>query len=227
MKTTDGEYVLDYLRAVLDRDGERAREVIERMLDLKLGMPEVFEVLASAQVEVGEMWAKGIVSVADEHFATYTTLKCIDLVAERLDGRAAPRRGLALLCTVEGEYHLVGLKMFSELLRNQGWDTVLLGSNFSARALVERAEALRDGRVDLLCISVTMPSCLPLVVETLRRIRAEPAYARTKIVVGGAALRSGRVRSLLSDGATIKALADHVASKYDSALSFTGSLEAD
>jgi len=224
MKSTDHEFVLEYLRAALDRDGERARMVIERMLELKLGMSEIFGVLAGAQVEIGEMWAKGVVSVADEHFATDTTLKCIDLVSERLNGRGTRRRGLAFLCTVEGEYHLVGLRMFAELLGNQGWHTIMLGSNFSAGALVERAKALRDSRVDLLCVSATMPSCLSLLVETLRRIRTEPIYERTKIVAGGPAFRSRKARSLLSEGPTGKPLADYVAWKYDSALRFTGSL---
>jgi len=227
MKVVDREFVLEYLRAVLDKDGERAQKVVERMLELALGMPEIFQVLTAAQVEIGEMWARGVVSVADEHFATDSTLKCIDLVSERLNGRAVRGRGRALLCTVEGEYHLVGLRMLSELLRNQGWDATVLGSNFSARALVDRARALRDARVDLLCISATMPSSLSLLVETLRRIRAEPVYARTKVVVGGAAFRSRKARSLLSDAPTGKALADHVAWKYDSALRFTRSLMAD
>jgi MerR family transcriptional regulator, light-induced transcriptional regulator len=223
MANKNQEYVLEYLRAVLDKDGVRARRVIDQMLERELGMAEVFGALTDAQFEIGDMWARGVISVADEQFATRTTLDSITRVAEHLRRWRKERRGLALLCTVEGEYHEVGLRMFSELLRDQGWETVLLGTSFSASALVERAKT--EGGVDLLCVSATMPSCLPLLIETLREIRAEPVFSRTKILVGGSVFRSKRTRSLLSDGATAERLVDYVSWKQDDALDYTASLK--
>jgi len=223
MSRADQEYMLEYLRAVLDKDEGRAKKVIGRMLDLELGMPEIFQVLAGAQFEIGDLWARGVISVADEHFATKTTLESIEMVSERLNRMRGRGRGRALLCTVEGEYHEVGLRMFSELLRNQGWETVLLGSNFSASALIERAKATAGG-IDLLCISATMPSGVPLLLATLRKVRAEPLYGRTKLVIGGAAFRSKRNRLLMSESVAGKKLADYVSWKHDAALDYTASL---
>ncbi|MDG6920552.1 MAG: cobalamin-dependent protein [Nitrososphaerota archaeon] len=217
------EQVREYLGAVLDRDRSSALSTVDRMLESKKDMAEAFNLLAAAQVEIGEMWAKGIVSVADEHFATNVTLECVDIVSERLSRPRVRRRGLAFLCTVEGEYHLVGLKMFSELLRDQGWETVILGSSFSAESLSRRADALRGRRVDLLCISATMPSCLPLLVDTLEAIRTVPAYSRASIIVGGHAVTSRRWRDALSHGRD-GALADFLARGYESALKFAASL---
>jgi MerR family transcriptional regulator, light-induced transcriptional regulator len=223
MSRADQEYMLEYLRAVIDKDGGRAKKVIDRMLDQDCGMLEVFEVLAGAQFEIGDLWERGVISVADEHFATKTTLESIEIVSQRLN-RIRPRgRGLALLCTVEGEYHEVGLRMFSELLRNRGWETVLLGSSFSASAITDRARAIKGG-IDLLCISATMQSGVPLLLETLRRLRIEPIYEKTKIVVGGAVFKSKRNRLLLSESVAGKKLADHVSWKHDAALDFTSSL---
>jgi methanogenic corrinoid protein MtbC1 len=223
MSRADQEYMLEYIRAVLDKDDGRAKKVIGRMLDQECGMLQVFGVLAGAQFEIGDLWERGVISVADEHFATKTTLESIEIVSERLNRVRARRRGRALLCTVEGEYHEVGLRMFSELLRNRGWDTVLLGSSFSASALVDRAKAAGGG-IDLLCISATMQSGMPLLLETLRKLRTVPIYEKTKIVVGGALFSSKRNRLLLSESVAGKKLADYVSWKHEPALDYASSL---
>ncbi len=215
--------VREYVGAVLDKDRRHALSVIEQALESKKDMLDAFNLLAAAQSEIGEMWAKGIVSVADEHFATNVTLECIDIVARRTSRPNSGIRGLTFLCTVEGEYHLVGLEMFSELLRSQGWETVVLGSNCSAESLLRRAKNLQGAGVELLCISATMPSCVPLLLETLKELRSEPIYARAKIVVGGHAVASRKWLGAFARGQT-HALVDFVARDYESALKFTATL---
>ncbi len=212
----------EYLTAVLDRDEGRARRLVQQMLARGMGMAAIFDVLSSAQVRVGELWERGVISVSDEHFATKTTLECVDLVSEHLAKFRRRSRGTALLCTVEGEYHEVGLRMFSELLREQGWETDFLGSRSSFPALLEHAK--RRGGVDLLCISATMPSSLPALISMLKRIRAEPLFSRTKIVVGGSVFRSRRARNSLLPSPSAAGLADSVSERHAPALRYTASL---
>jgi methanogenic corrinoid protein MtbC1 len=141
-------------------------------------------------------------------------------------GLGAPRkategeRGTAVLCNIEGEYHEVGLRMFAELLREQGWETDFLGSNSYVDSLRERAR--RTGGFGLLCVSATMPSNIPSLIARLRMMKEEPLFAKTKIVVGGSAFRSYRARAALLSPPGI---ADVVAEDFLSALRYTASLK--
>jgi MerR family transcriptional regulator, light-induced transcriptional regulator len=222
MKKAVQPYIDEYLRAALDRDQERAEAVVARMIAGGSDLATVFEVLAAAQHRVGDLWEKGVASVSDEHFVTDTTLSCVSFASERLAKFRRTTRGLAILFTAEGEYHVVALKMLSELLRDQGWDTEFLGSNPSSKYVLERARA--KGKVDLICVSATMPSSLPNLVETLQKIRAEPFFANAKIVAGGPVFRSKRASVLLRGGAGGGALADSVSEGQTPALKFTASL---
>lgn len=223
MARVDQRDIDEYLTAVLDKDEAEARKLVEGWLTRGMGMGEVFDVLTEAQTTVGELWERGVIGVSDEHFATKATLGCIDLVTERLPRFRRERRGIALLCTVESEFHHVGLRMFSELLRDQGWETEFLGTLPSFGLLLERAK--KRGGVDLICLSATMPSSLPALVSMLKSVRAEPFFAETRIVVGGAAFRSRWTRdSWLSVGGA-RGLADCVSENRTSALKYTGSME--
>ena len=222
MKKTLQPYIDEYLRAALDRDQGRAKTVVVRMIAEGSDLATVFDVLAAAQHRVGDLWEKGVASVSDEHFVTDTTLSCVSFASERLAKFRRTARGLAILFTAEGEYHVVALKMLSELLRDQGWDVEFLGPNPSSKYVLERARA--RGRVDMICVSATMPSSLPNLVETLRKIRAEPFFANTKVVAGGPVFRSNRARGLLRGGADGVALADSVSEGQAPALKFTASL---
>ena len=109
----------------------------------------VLEVIEPAMKEIGECWAEGRLTVAQEHHTS-------ELVRGRLrallePGRRGPR-GTAVLCCVPGERHEIGLLAVGILLQAEGWQIVYLGPDTptgDAAAVVEELEA------PLLCVSAT------------------------------------------------------------------------
>jgi len=223
-QTTRERYTAEYLQAVLEKEKDRSSSVVARMLEDGFDMISVFRVLGDAQVEIGELWEKGLIGITDEQFSTATTLECITEVSAYFRKFRRETRGIALLCTVEGEFHEVALRMLAELLREQGWDAVVTGHDASILDLVSRART-EKGRIDLLCLSAVMPASILPLVRALGKIRGDPRFSGTKIIVGGPLFSSKRARMSLVDSTTGKSLADYVSTNLADAMKYLDSLK--
>ena len=204
-----------YLHAVLDKDKKSAEALVQSMIEAGSPLVEIYGVLGAAQVEVGALWERGVITVSDEHLATSVTLGCITMAADKLRKFRREPKGFAVLLPAEGEFHSVGLRILSELLRNDGWETEIRDSG----SMVSTFNALAARRrVDLFCLSATMSSNAPRVADAIRLIRREPAFGSAKVVVGGAAFEDAAARKAVE-----AASADCVAASFPEALEFVRS----
>ncbi len=97
------------------------------------------------------------------------------------------RKGrLAVVASVEGEYHQVGAKMVADLFELNGWDTLFVGASTPASEIVR---LLREARPTVLGLSLSIYFNLPMLVMEIEAIRA--AGLDLPILVGGQALRRG------------------------------------
>ncbi len=192
--TPAGRLAAEYLLAVLEGDRHRActlmlDAVTRGRADLQLPPLTVLQaytqVLGPVQQELGRMWHINESTIAEEHFATATTHTVMSALYPHLPRK--PRHGRAVLCAaVETNAHEIGVRMVADALEMEGWRSVYLGQNVPADDLVLAAE---DFRVDLVALSATLLTHLPVLGETIRRMRSArggPAGG-PKILVGGAA----------------------------------------
>jgi len=207
----------DYLHAVLNRDKASAGEVVLAMIREGSSLADVYHVLGAAQVEVGSLWERGSITVSDEHFATGVTLDCVSMAADKLRTFRRDPAGFAYLSPVEGEFHVVGLLMLSELLRSDGWETELRLSGTLQSAL--KAFAVSK-KVNLVCLSATMPSNVPRVVEAAQAIRRTPAFEAAKILVGGPAFEHAEARGAINPAPNGTSPVDCLASNFSEAVEF-------
>ena len=203
----------DYLQAVLNKDKASAEDVVLTMVREGSSLADVYRVLGAAQVEVGSLWERGSITVSDEHFATSVTQDCISMAADKLRTFRREPAGFAYLSPAEGEFHMVGLKMLSELLSIEGWETAINDSGSLHPAL---RELMSNGKVDLFCFAATMPSNVPKVVQAVQVIRRTPAFGAAKIVVGGPAFEHAEAREAVSGGSV-----DCLASNFAEAVEFS------
>jgi methanogenic corrinoid protein MtbC1 len=177
----------DYLRSVLNKDRKSAEAIVREMVSAGTPLVEIYEVMGAAQVEVGDLWEKGIITVSDEHFATKVTEDCVSMASGRLRRFVRKPLGRAVLCTVEGEFHILGLKMMCELMKSEGWEAKILDSTS-----LNSTRGSSGGDIDLLCGSATMPANVPGLIDLLKKLRADPAFKKAKILVGGPAFRTSQ-----------------------------------
>jgi MerR family transcriptional regulator, light-induced transcriptional regulator len=106
------------------------------------------EVLLPMLRDLGDRWARGEISVAQEHFASNLLRGRLLSLARGWDRGVGPRAVLA--CAPE-ERHELALIVFGIALRSQGWRVTYLGADTPVRAI-------DAGAADDVIIAATIPA---------------------------------------------------------------------
>lgn len=174
------ELAAHYLLAVLEGDRMRACDAVRRAVDTGVPLREIYDgVLCPALRELGRMWHMGEITVAEEHFASTTTLMAMSRLAAHLPRKPANGRTLLAAC-VQGNTHEIGLRMVADHFEMEGWRSVYLGADVPAEDLVL---AVEDFGPDLIALSAMICTQVQPLADTIAGIRALPSA--TPVVVGG------------------------------------------
>jgi len=161
------------LRVVVD-DGVR---VGARVIDLQA------RVIRAAQQQIGALWQRNQISIAQEHLATGIA----QVVMARLFELApvAKRNGkrVAVAC-VEGERHEFPARLIADYLDQAGFTVRYFGADLPVDHLVR--ELVKD-RPHVVALSATMSFHLPALRATIAAVRAALGE-HAPIIVGGHAL---------------------------------------
>lgn len=142
------------------------------------------QIVQPALYAVGDLWQHNRISVAQEHLACAISQNA--LVAAYMKATFLPENGKrALFACVQGNHHVVGLRMVCDAVETQGWDAQFLGADVPTFDLVRMADAQRP---DLLCLSASMPEHLAVAKQAIDLLRAELGSACPAIWVGGLAI---------------------------------------
>jgi MerR family transcriptional regulator, light-induced transcriptional regulator len=177
----------EYLNALLSARRGEAAAAIASALDGGVSIRDVYRgVFEPVQQEIGRLWQMNKVTVAQEHFATAATQHIMAGLYDRIFTGA--RRGLrAVAMCVGGELHEVGLRIITDLLELDGWETWYLGASMPPAAAVQLCV---EQNAHVLLVSATLPPHLTAVGDVIRAFRGRPELAPAKVVVGGRAFRS-------------------------------------
>ena len=171
-----------FTRALLAGDARTAERAVREAMEGGLTAAEIdVELIAPALLLVGEQWATGAITVADEHIASEIALRVLALQREagRLPRRR--RRHRVLLLAPQGERHVIGLSMACDLLLGAGYDTRMLGADVP---LADIGHAAARHEAHVVAFTATMPASaerLDAAIDSLRSARPEAA-----ILLGGA-----------------------------------------
>lgn len=197
-KTTPAERITEpsvQRRPLIDRLISSARKMNPEALRadlmqivLDLGpIPAMDEILSPFLVRLGEAWACGDVSVAQEHIASSVVRDVLGWLLQN----AVPTQGAPTLIatTIAGEGHEFGAMMAAAVAAVAGWRVLYLGANTPA---VDLARAARTSNARVIVVGIVGE-------EGADAVRAEAAAlrgyvgSRAKIVAGGAASADHRL----------------------------------
>ena len=145
------------------------------------------EVIAPCLVSVGDEWAKGELSVGQEHLATAAVRARLERTLAEPRGAA---RGVAVLACAPVEQHELGLLMLACLLRADGWEVLYLGQSTPVADAIAIA---REHDAALLGFSVTMDDHVEVFERDFGGVRA---HHPPTTVIGGAAASPGLAKKL-------------------------------
>lgn len=153
------------------------------------------DLLVPAMAQVGERWATGTVTVAEEHTATVTV--------QRLTGRLGPRfrrpgrkRGTIVLGAAPGDQHGLAVGLLADPLRGRGFRVTDLGADVPIEAWLDAARAAE--RLRAVGISVVAAGLDAVVAGTVAALHEA---VDAPVILGGAALRDAdHAKALGADG---------------------------
>ena len=183
--------------ALASYDEQGANGVLDRSLATFSTEAVLVDIVMPVLRSLGERWAAGQLTIAQEHFAS-SVLRGRLLGLARGWGRGTGP--LAVLACPPGEQHDLPLLLFGLPLREAGWRIVFLGGE-TPISTVEQAVVAVAPRV------VVLSAARP---ESLRAVEQELAALATRVTVaiggqGADAALAERVGAVLLDGDPVEA----------------------
>ena len=143
--------------------------VIESAMSSGLDPCAVYvRLLAPALRDIGEGWAQGSITVADEHRATATAARILGRLGPRFMHRGSPR-GRVVIGTPPGEQHSLATSMAADHLRSAGWEVIELGCDLPVADFVRAT--LQAGAIVAIAVSVTTEQALRPAQDVIRSLR--------------------------------------------------------
>jgi DNA-binding transcriptional MerR regulator len=200
LRTQHGEALRRY-------DGTRAQDLFDAALAEFTLHAVLRDVVLPCLSHIGDAWARGDMSVAEEHFASQLIRERLLALARDWDRGGGPR---ALLACPSGERHDIGLICFGIVLSRNGWRVTFLGPDTPISALTGAIPALAP---DLIVLSAIVEEWFISITSPLRALASEHEV----LIAGpGATSRVARATgtTVLVDGPVAAAL--HVADREPS-----------
>lgn len=180
----DQGLALRFQEALRNGDAKAAEAVAAEALQGGLDVAAVHaRLIMPAMVGIGALWERDEISIGEEHLATAISHG----VAARIFPRALqadPRsRERVMLAAVQGEHHVLGLRLVADVLEGGGYDVLFLGADVPLSALLE---SCRSHEPAVLGLAVNMWLNVPTLIwelEQVAKLEHPPA-----VMVGGRAV---------------------------------------
>ena len=157
----------DSLRQALDEmDEPAAQRVLDRLLTDFTVESVLRDVVLPYLRGLGERWQQGVVTVAQEHFASHVIRGRLAGLARGWGNGSGPR---ALLACPPDEQHDLALLVFGIVLNRGGWRVEFLGANTPMGDTLQVTSQTRPG---LVVMTAHLPERFTAVIPELSEVAA-------------------------------------------------------
>ena len=173
-----------YLNALLRFDRQTAVDVVLKASSAGVSVKQIYDnIITPVQHEIGRLWQLGKITVLHEHYCTAATEIVLAELFRQLVQRPPRESRLIALC-VEGERHCIALKMLADLLTVEGWQVRYVGADAPTSSAIR---FIAQENAHIVAVSVTFAKNLSALQALIDEIRAHPACAGVKVLIGGRA----------------------------------------
>ncbi len=178
--TAPGEWD-EWIESLLDQEGPFLVEALLLRERAKQGSwTRVAARVGALLTEVGDRWARGSLTVAEEHHASDRLRRALARVAESMP--ASPGAPACLVAAAEGDPHTGGLALTELTLREAGWRVIWGGAPMPVEDLVAAIRSWQPRMVALSASVASKPSTL--LAEAARVAEACRAHGAV-LALGG------------------------------------------
>jgi methanogenic corrinoid protein MtbC1 len=180
-------------------DPAAATAVIDDALRHKLSAAAIqSRVIAPAMHEIGELWERGALTVAQEHLASAVSYHVLTRLYPGLLRESTRQGDTVVVAAVHGEHHVLGLRMVADVLDGAGFDVRFLGTDVPESSLLAWVQ---EHEPAVVALGVTMPLGAAKLARQLQTLR--DLAPGVQLVIGGQG-----VPAVLREGAGVLYAAD-------------------
>ena len=172
-----------FFESLVKGDSSRSRDIVNSLLKSEVDVLNLYENLfRRALYQIGEYWAKSLISVAEEHIATAIVENLLSQVQSTRHLAEEPAKR-ALIACITYDLHQVGAKMVANIFEIKGWESIYLGANMP---IIDLLNAIDRIKPNVVCLSLALMEHIKTLVVTVKEIQVN--YKKLPIIIGGRAL---------------------------------------
>jgi 5-methyltetrahydrofolate--homocysteine methyltransferase len=184
--------------AIIAGDGDRARELAQRLLDDGVSAREILDAgLLPGMDIVGKRMREGDCFIPEVLLSARTMQSALELLKPRLAEGDSGNLGTIVIGTVEGDVHDIGKNLVAMMLEGAGFVVINLGTGITPAQFVA---AVKENKPELLGMSGLLTTTIPKMGDTVKLLVAEGLRDGVKVVCGGAPVTQAFVDSIGADG---------------------------
>lgn len=168
------------LQSLLRFDENGAHESLNQAFSLFSLDKVAIDILSTLLVRIGDLWEKGKITSAHEHFATSFLRSRIGNIMHTLPVNSYLPKALAVCGP--NEWHEIGLLIFTLYLRRKGYEVVYLGGSIAPE---DMSIVIQEVKPKYLFLSCTIVYHLPDTLKLVDRLKIE--FPQLEIGLGGPA----------------------------------------
>ena len=147
-------------------------------------IPEFYEkILRPAMYDIGGLWRDGKLDVGSEHVASNTVIRLIESMNTKLKSKSKTKT--VLVCTPNGEYHIIPCLMIETYLSLKGYNVINLAPSVPTKSLINH---IAKEKPDLVLVSITLDEHVKDGMQLVKNIKK----LKIPIIVGGQALKNNK-----------------------------------
>ncbi len=143
-----------------------------------------------AMREIGELWHRNEISVAQEHLATRTAISALYRLRNALP-IPEMKNGLAVCCAMEGDFHELPTLLAQIAIENEGLEVINFGASTPLYSLAD--EVMRHSP-NFVCVSAAVINDLERLTRDYQNFREKTARLEIPILLGGRVFEDAHIR---------------------------------
>ena len=171
-----------FLETLIDSKSYEALEISKSFIkssdDIRIFWQEI---IMPALYEIGHLWNRNYLNVANEHMATALCQRIMSYHYAKVLGHVGFDNSIIVASTMH-ELHEVGGRMLSDFLELKGFNVYFMGSDVPIDSILETIE---NHDIDVVALSTTIPSHLLTTKGMISDIKAK--FPTVRVYVGGQA----------------------------------------
>jgi len=169
---------------LIDVDAARAGAEVRKLLDDGVDPFAIIENgIMQGMEAVGQRFEAGSYFLPQLLLAAKAVAACSALIKPLLTADQHRSRGIIVVGTVAGDIHDLGKNLVISTMESGGFRVIDAGVDVP---LEEFAEIVRKEQADILALSALLTTTMVRMEEIIQALRADPAFRRVKVMVGGA-----------------------------------------